>query len=188
MVTDSHLPARTIDPRVRRYLSSLTPGRHAEPANPAHSTLYWLVRARRPRSTALAGRPPETALLTLACALAENQRALLVWQPRDDSDIEMLDTLSKAGLEWLMRRERCAGCDGHCARLDCLVVCPDAGSLDDYAGRLTRGAMVIGIVPGCWGQAARALAARLADAFPIETPTCLQAGPCCLLLGMTQDR
>jgi hypothetical protein len=144
------------DPRMRQALARL--GRDASPDGPASTSLYWLLRSRRPKLVSLSGRLSQADLLTVACALADCGAKLVVDSGQHG---RVVAALGAAGLDWILRSGNCLPCLHQVRPYDCLIVGEDARTLRDQGTRLARNALLIGL--GRNPSAAPTLAERILD-------------------------
>jgi hypothetical protein len=131
------------DPRMRQALARLgRDDRELARGGPAGTSLYWVLRSRRPKLAALSGRIAAADRLVLACALADCGGKLLI----DGNDADSIRTaLSAAGLDWILRSGECLPCLTRLGRHDCLVFGPDHGDLRPWRERMAPGALVLGL-------------------------------------------
>lgn len=140
------------DPRMRRALARLGGQRRSD--EPAGTSLYWLLRSRRPKQAALTGQLATADLLVVGCALADCGTRLVA---EADEHRAANAALAGAGLDWILRSSDCLPCLDQIRACDCLIVGDPVARLDAWRQRLGRDALVLGLSRGSAG------AARLAD-------------------------
>lgn len=128
------------DPRMRRALASL--GRDLSPDGPGGTSLYWLLRSRRPKLAVLTGRLPQADLLVVACALADCGGKLVVDAGNHGRTSQ---ALAAAGLDWILRSGDCLPCLKRVRPYDCLIVGENPEALPDWGRRLGRNALLLGL-------------------------------------------
>jgi len=131
------------DPRMRQALARLPrPDHDLSQAGPACTSLYWLLRSRRPRLAALSGRPTQADQLIIACALADCG-ARLVIDPSHAAEARA--DLSAAGLDWILRSGACLPCLRQLGAYDCLILAPGHDGLERWLVQLAPDAMRLGL-------------------------------------------
>lgn len=167
------------DPRMRQALARLgSKDREVSADGPAGSSLYWLLRSRRPRLAMLTGRVSHADLLVVACALADCGAKLVV-DAKDHGWVS--SALAAAGLDWILRSGDCLPCLRQVRPYDCLVLGEDAGALADWGKRLAPDALLLGVSRRAAAMpklADRILGQRLAKEIAR-----LRDGPRCLLIA-----
>lgn len=164
------------DPRMRQALSRL--GRDATPDGPAGTSLYWLLRSRRPKLVSLTGGISQGDLLVVACALADCGAKLVV---DAEEHGRVGAALAAAGLDWILRSGDCLPCLRQVRPYDCLIVGEDARALRDRGTRLARNALLIGL--GRNPSAAPRLAERILEVGLTGEVAQLRDGRRCLLIA-----
>lgn len=151
------------DPRMRQALARLgSEDRGVSTDGPAGTSLYWLLRSRRPKLAALSGQLSHADLLVVACALADCGAKLVV--DADDHG-RTTSALAGAGLDWIVRSGECLPCLRQVRRYDCLIIGESPRSLERWSERLCRNALLLGLSRNravMSGLAARILDQRLA--------------------------
>jgi hypothetical protein len=164
------------DPRMRQALARL--GREASSEGPAGTTLYWLLRSRRPQLAALSGRISQADLLVVACALADCGAKLVV---DGDDHGRVSSALAAAGMDWILRSGDCLPCLKRVRPYDCLIVGEGCKALQGWRERLGRNALLLGL--GRNRSAAPRLADRLRDTGLADEIAQLSDGRRCLLIA-----
>jgi len=130
------------DPRMRQALARLGGQRPRSAVDPAGTSIYWLLRCRRPRLAALHGHPAPSELLIIACALADANARLAV-EPTTHTAIHQ--SLSSAGLDWILRSGECLPCVNAVKPCDVLIVGQGHGNPAEWTETLDRDALVLGL-------------------------------------------
>lgn len=147
------------DPRMRQALARLgRDDRELAAEGPAGTSLYWLLRTRRPKLAALSGRVAQADLLVVACALADCG-GKLVPEPKDQGTA--LAALAAAGLDWVLRHGDCLPCLSRVRPYDCLIIGESHPILDGWQERLGGNALLLGLSRN--PAAAHALAGHILD-------------------------
>ncbi|NBB91825.1 MAG: hypothetical protein GVY32_01490 [Gammaproteobacteria bacterium] len=164
------------DPRMRQALARL--GRDLSPDGPTGTSLYWLLRSRRPKLAALTGRIPQADLLVVACALADCGGKLVV----DAGEHGRVGSaLAAAGMDWILRSGDCLPCLRRVRPFDCLIIGESADTLAGWADRLGRNALLLGL--GRDPSATPRLADRILDTGLAGEIAQLRDGRRCLLIA-----
>lgn len=147
------------DPRMRQALARLgSEDREVAADGPTGTSLYWLLRSRRPKLAALTGEIARADLLVVACALADCGGKLIVGA---DEHGRANAALAAAGLDWVVRSGDCLPCLQQVRPYDCLIIGPSSRRLDGWSERLGPNALLLGL---CRNPAAMpALADRILD-------------------------
>lgn len=164
------------DPRMRRAFSALGQGQVGA-RGPAGTSLYWLLRSRRPKLAGLTGRLSPPDLLVTACAVADSGGKLVV--ERDDDHGTRQD-LARAGLDWVVRSGECLPCIRSVRPFDALIIGSGYGRIADWRTRLCDDALLLGL--GRRANLSR-LAERLLEAELANETTRLRDGRRDLLLA-----
>lgn len=151
------------DPRMRRAFSGLGQKQTGAGVDtPAATAVYWLLRSRRPKLAALAGRLSPADLLVTGCAVADSGGKLIV---EPDHDHPTRQALAHAGLDWVVRSGECLPCIRSIRPLDALIIGESHAALDGWPDRLGRNALLLGLsrnAAAMPGLAERMLDQRLA--------------------------
>lgn len=147
------------DPRMRQALARIgQQDREMAAGGPAGTSLYWLLRSRRPKFAALAGRPCQADLLVIACALADCGSKLVV---TSDQQGPVSASLGAAGLEWILRSGECLPCLRRVRPYDCLIIGETDTDPERWVGRLGEDALVLGVARNA--STVRQLAEKILD-------------------------
>jgi len=131
------------DPRMRQALSRLShKNQGISSQGPAGTSLYWLLRSRRPKFAALVGKLSQADTLVIACAMADCS-AKLVAKARDHETAR--NVLSAAGLDWILRSGECLSCLHRLRPLDCLIVGDTDEPLSAWREQLGHEALILGV-------------------------------------------
>ena len=131
------------DPRMRQELARLgRKDRKVSADGPAGTSLYWLLRSRRPKLAALTGRLAQADLLVVACALADCNTKLVVNARQHGSTGA---SLAAAGLDWILRSGDCLPCLRQVRAYDCLIVGDADNDLSAWGQRLGQDALLLGL-------------------------------------------
>jgi len=167
------------DPRMRQALARLgSADRDVSTEGPAGTSLYWLLRSRRPRLAALTGKISQSDLLAIACALADCGGKLVV----DADEHGWINTaLAAAGLDWIVRSGDCLPCLRQVRRFDCLIIGESPPSLDGWKERLGSNALLLGLTRN--PKAVPALTEGILDRGLAAEVARLRDGQRCLLIA-----
>jgi len=167
------------DPRMRQALARLgRDDRELAAGGPTGTSLYWLLRSRRPKLAALSGRLPQADLLVVACALADCG-GKLVSDPDDQGTTHA--ALAAAGLDWVLRNGDCLPCLSRVRPYDCLIIGESHAALDGWPDRLGRNALLLGLNRD--SAAMPGLADRMLDQRLATEIARLKDGRRCLLIA-----
>lgn len=167
------------DPRMRQALARLGgKDREVSADGPAGTSLYWLLRSRRPRLAALTGRLSQADLLVVACALADCGAKLVV---DTGGHGRVSSALAAAGLDWILRSGDCLPCLRQVRPYDCLIIGESPRSLEGWGERLGRNALLLGLSRNA--AAVPALADRILDQGLAAEIARLRDGRRCLLIA-----
>jgi hypothetical protein len=172
------------DPRMRQAVARLArEDRTFAQTGPAGTSLYWLLRSRRPKLAAISGRFSGADRLVIACALADCGAKLVV-DPAAAS--EMQTALAPSGLDWILRSGDCLPCLRRLQTFDGLILGPGHGPLDTWQGRLGPDALRLGLARTA--HEIRGLAAAVAHSAIAEEVSELQDGRRYLLIADGEGR
>lgn len=167
------------DPRLRQALARLPrEDRAVSQAGPACTSLYWLLRSRRPKLAAMSGRLARADQLVIACALADCGGRLVV-DPADADQTRF--ELAAAGLDWIVRSGACLPCLRRLREYDCLIVGPSHGDLSAWDEQLAPDALTLGLSRRALDV--RGLSERILEACLAEEITVLRDGSRYLLMA-----
>lgn len=167
---------------MRRAFSALGPG-GVGTHGPAGTSLYWLLRSRRPKLAGLTGHLAPGELLVSACAVADSGGKLVVER---DNDHETRQVLARAGLDWVVRSGECLPCIRSVRPFDALIIGSRYGRIADWRDRLCDDALLLGL--GRRGNLSR-LAERLLEAeLASETARLSDRGRDLLLAAVERAR
>ncbi len=167
------------DPRMRQALSRLSRNnRDISSQGPVGTSLYWLLRSRRPKFAALVGGFSQADTLVIACAMADCG-AKLVAESRARGATR--SALSAAGLDWILRSGECLGCLHRLRPLDCLIVGDTDEPLSTWREQLDHEALILGI--GRRASCVDSLARKIRSEGLAEDVSRLRDGRDCLLIA-----